>query len=93
MKFNVYCFYKIQIDRAYSYLNEEGEFRDAHTRSTLTVDGGRLADIVGKDLTSDAFQDITVADNVITINKFDPMEGDTEQIVITILEEKETDDE
>jgi hypothetical protein len=44
MNINIYTNYEVKITNNYSYLHEEGDFRDEKEQFTKTWDGGTLAE-------------------------------------------------
>lgn len=94
---NIFGDYEIEWENQYCYINEDGDHTNGIVRDTKVIDGGRLAELIAKEMMDHDFLELIFKDNEIYIGKFDPMDGTDENITIKIkhvkkkeiMEEKE----
>ena len=89
MNICIYCDYKVEHTCDYSYFNEDGEIRSKTIKESITIDGGKLIEIIAKKLLHNEFSSISSKDNEIIIEMFDPHSGLTEDHRFVIVEIKE----
>ena len=86
---NIFGDYEIEWENKYCYINEDGDHTDGIVRDTKVIDGGRLAEIIAKEMMDNDFLELTIKENEIYIGKFDPTDGTCDNITIKIKEIKE----
>lgn len=87
MRISIYATYRIHIINNYTYTNEDGDMVDGNENTTQMIDGGKLIEILGKDLLSFEFSEMAIKENTIYISKFDPTSGETQDYSIEVLSE------
>ena len=85
---NIFGDYEIEWENKYCYINEDGDHTDGIVRDTKVIDGGRLAEIIAKEMMDNDFLELTIKENEIYIGKFDPTDGTCDDITIKIKEIK-----
>ena len=77
MDINVFFNYKVTHKNKYSYLNEDGDFRDDETINTNVMSGGELMELISRLLHCEDTIDIAEKENRVFVGMFNELSGET----------------
>ena len=77
MFISVFLDYIVETHCKYSYLNEEGDFRDDEFKTRKTVSGGELMDEIAKHILDSDTITVDICDKSIIIDIFNDGTGET----------------
>lgn len=92
LNLNIYAKYRMKFKDKYSYQNEDGEFRTETLKKVRTLNANEIIDFIKLQCDDNTFMSLSIMDNKVFIEKFDPMHGDGSDIELVIeeIKEKET---
>lgn len=93
MNILVFNKYHLKYKCNYSYLDEYGDMKLGTTDYEGIVDGSDLIKTIVRLLDDDEFTDIDIKDNVIHIEQFNPMTGETADFTIECEEQEKGEDD
>lgn len=94
MNINIYSKYKVKYNCFGAGIDEENSthnditFKRFNYETSIIENGGILAERIARYIEQTDFQEITINDNLITINFFNPNNGEASKINMIIEKEK-----
>lgn len=98
MNINIYSKYKVKYNCYGGEIDEENSapgdivFKKFNYETSIIENGGILAERIAKYMEQTDFQEITINDNLITIEFFNPNNGEASTINMIIEKEVDNDD-